>query len=240
MALVDDVAIGRGLRALRARKGWSQRELARRAGVHHSVISDVEAGRLEQVRLPTLRRVGRPLGLTMEINARWPIADVARLLDQGHASLVEHVVAMLRTAGWEVLVEYTFNDYGDRGSVDILAWHPAAQALLIVEVKTRIADVQASLASFDGKVRVVPRSVARERGWRAAAIGRLLVVAGTHRNRDVVRRHEATFGVVLPSGSRAARRWIRQPRGPLAALWFLPNSGVSRQTTRSPARSSQP
>ena len=42
--------------------------------------------------------------------------------------IVEHVVAATRASGWEVLVEYGFNHYGDRGSVDVLAWHAGSRA----------------------------------------------------------------------------------------------------------------
>lgn len=197
--------------------------LADRVGVRQSVISKLETGHLDRIRLPTIRRIARELDALVEVAPRWPIADVARLLDAGHARLVEQLVRLLRRAGWDVLVEYTFNDFGDRGSVDILAWHAACRALLIIEVKTRVADIQQTHATLDKKVRVVPRLVARERGWGAATVGRLLVVAATHGNRTRVREHAATFGSVFPARSRAARRWIREPIGPFAGLWFLPD-----------------
>lgn len=223
---MDDIAVGRGFRALRRRRGWTQRELAVRAQIDASVVSDLEAGQLELLRLPTTRRIGRALGITIELAPRWPVADVARLLDAGHARLTERVVGMLRGAGWEVVVEYTFNDYGDRGSVDVLAWHAAKRTLLLVEIKTRLVDVQDLHATFDRKLRIVPKLVARERGWRAAVIGRILVVADTHGNRDVPRRHRGTFETRFPARSRAARRWIRDPVGDLAAVWFLPDRVV--------------
>lgn len=39
----------------------------------------------------------------------------------------------------------SFNHYGDRGRYDILAFHPPTGILLVVEVKTGIGDVQATL-----------------------------------------------------------------------------------------------
>jgi transcriptional regulator with XRE-family HTH domain len=220
--------VGRGCRALRRRKGWTQRELGARAGVDMSVVSDIEHGRLELVRLPTIRRVGRALGIAVEVAPRWPIADVARLLDAAHAALVERVVRLLRLEGWEIVVEYTFNDYGERGSVDVLAWHGSSRALAVVEAKTRIADVQELHGTFDRKARVVPKLVARERGWNPAFLGKLLVVADTHANRDAVRAHAATFEARFPARSRESRRWIREPAGDLAGLLFLPDLGGSQ------------
>jgi transcriptional regulator with XRE-family HTH domain len=226
---VDDVAVGRGFRALRLRRGWSQRELGRRAGVDDSVICDLEAGRLELVRLPTVRRIGRVFGISIQLAPRWPVADVARLLDEDHAGLVERLVRALGALGWEVRVEYTFNDYGERGSVDVLAWHAGRRALLLVEVKTRVADIQDMHAAFDRKVRIVPKLLARERGWRPGSIGQLLVVPASHGNRDRVRRHGATFAVRFPAGAARARRWIRDPVGDFAGLWFVPSLGVSQR-----------
>lgn len=158
-----------------------------------------------------------------------PIADVARLLDAAHAAVVERVVRLLGAEAWEIVVEYTFNDYGERGSVDVLAWRDAARALLMVEAKTRIADVQDLHATFDRKARVVPKLVARERGWRPALAGMLLVVAESHANREAVRAHTATFAARFPAGSREARRWIREPDGDFAGLLFLPDLGVSQR-----------
>jgi transcriptional regulator with XRE-family HTH domain len=236
---VDDVAVGRGLRALRKRKGWSQRDLAQRAGVHQSLISELETGRLDGIRLPTIRRIAMQLEVSIELAPRWPVADVARLLDASHARLVEQVVRLLRREGWEVVVEYSFNDYGDRGSVDVLAWHPVHRALLVVEVKSQIADIQETHATLDKKVRVVPRLVAREHGWRPAVVGRLLVIADTHGNRERVRRHATTFSTTFPARSRAARRWLREPVGVFAALWFLPDMALRDQADgRRPTRTS--
>jgi transcriptional regulator with XRE-family HTH domain len=228
---VDDIAVGRGVRALRRRKGWSQRELGVRAGVHKSVVCDIESGRLELVRLPTVRRVAKALGVGIEIAPRWPIADVARLLDADHAALVERVVRMLTSQGWETLIEYTFNDFGDRGSVDVLGWHPGRRALVLVEIKTRVADVQALHAAFDRKARVVPRLVARDRGWRPDMVGMLLVVADRHPNRDALARHAKTFEARFPSRSREARRWIREPVGNFAGVLFLPEVGASQRSS---------
>jgi hypothetical protein len=191
-------------------------------------VCDVEAGRLELVRLPTIRRIAKVLGIAVEIAPRWPVADVARLLDADHAALVERVVRLLRIEGWEVIVEYTFNDYGERGSVDVLAWHAGQRALLLVEVKTRVVDVQDLHATFDRKSRIVPKLVGRERAWRPAISGRLLVIADRHANRELLRRHARTFEARFPAGSRAARRWIREPLGEFAGVLFLPDLGISQ------------
>ncbi|HEX9729778.1 MAG TPA: helix-turn-helix transcriptional regulator [Gemmatimonadales bacterium] len=50
------------LKELREVRGWSQSELARRSGVHQSIISRLESGDTLSVSFPNLERLGRALG----------------------------------------------------------------------------------------------------------------------------------------------------------------------------------
>jgi hypothetical protein len=71
--------------------------------------------------------------------------------------------------------EVSFNHYGDRGSCDLVALHPGAQALLVVEVKSRLGDVQDTLRRLDTKARLGPM-LAEQLGWpRPQLVGRALV-----------------------------------------------------------------
>jgi hypothetical protein len=81
---------------------------------------------------------------------------------------------------------------------------------------------------MDRKCRVVPPLVARERGWRAAAIGRLLIVEDRSTARRVVAAHPQTFDTVLPGRTRSARTWVEAPDGPLGAVWFLSSTNAVR------------
>jgi transcriptional regulator with XRE-family HTH domain len=218
---VEDQRIGVVVRTLRRRRRWRQADLARRAGVSQSSVSKFERGQIEHLRLESTRRICRALDMSIALEPRWRGSDLYRLLDAEHAMLVERCVRRLRAVGWEPLVEYSFNHYGDRGSVDIVAWHPMLRVLLIVEVKSRIVDLQDLASSIDRKVRVVPALLARERGWHAVAVGRILVIAETTANRQLVRRHRATFAATFPAGTVDVRRWLRSPAGALRGIWFL-------------------
>jgi len=77
------------------------------------------------------------------------------------------------------------------------------------------------LSTLDRKVRIVPDLLARERGWKGRSVGRVLVVAETAGNRQLARRHEATFASTLPARNVEVRRWLREPVGGLAGVWFL-------------------
>jgi transcriptional regulator with XRE-family HTH domain len=51
------------LRELRERKGWSQAELARRAGMHNSVVNRAERGQAAMT-LSTLEKLAKALGVS--------------------------------------------------------------------------------------------------------------------------------------------------------------------------------
>lgn len=218
---MNDVRVGRIVRAVRHDHRLRQSDVARIAGVDQSVVSDLENGRLEGVSLRSSRKIAAALGVDLVIDARWRGGTADRLLDRGHAAIVEIVTARLVASGWVVEPEFSFNSFGDRGSVDVLGWHPARRALLIVEVKTELTDLQAMLMSMSKKVRIVPEIVERQRGWGSRCLGRLLVVAGTSANRTIARRHATTFGASFPHASLRARAWLHAPESDLAALWFV-------------------
>jgi transcriptional regulator with XRE-family HTH domain len=221
---MDGRRVGRVLRAVRLHKRLRQRDVAQAAGVSQSVVSRAERGLLTRVSLAQLDEIARILDITLSIDARWNRGIADRLVDAGHAAIVEAVVRELQRLGWTVTVEYGFNHYGDRGSVDVLAWHAATKTLLIVEVKTVLTDLQATFSSLARKVRIVPMLVRRELGWDAQVVGRLLVLPASHGNRTAVSHHAATFDSLLPARMPGIRSWLRQPAGPLAGVWFLTTS----------------
>jgi len=52
------------IRELRTRRGWSQAELGRRAGVHASTVNRVERGETTTLSLGNLERLARALGVS--------------------------------------------------------------------------------------------------------------------------------------------------------------------------------
>jgi transcriptional regulator with XRE-family HTH domain len=218
---VNDERAGRLIAAVRAHLGMRQVDLAQAAGVDQKVVSLLERGELAHVSVERFRRVCAALGIEPILELRWRGGLADRLIDRGHARIVEAIIAELRRHGWEVVAEYSFNEYGDRGSVDVLAWHPTFRALLIIEIKTRITDMQAMLTSLSKKVRVVPAVVARERGWERRVLGHVVVLLDTRANRSTVASHQATFDATFPRRTHDVRAWVRSPTTDLAGLWFF-------------------
>jgi transcriptional regulator with XRE-family HTH domain len=219
---MDTVRFGRQLRALRRRHGWRQADLAQRVSVSRGVIARIEQGQADRVTVALLERIGRPVGARITCRLDWNGEALDRLLDADHASVVEAVIRLLVAAGWSCAAEVSFNIAGERGSVDVLAWHAETAALLVVEAKSTIPDVQLMLFALDRKVRLASR-LAEERGWVPRAISRLLVVREDRTARRRVDAHAATFGNAFPDRTAVVRRWIRGAgrKRPLAGLMFL-------------------
>ena len=115
---MDPILFGRGVKALRLRKRWRQDDLAAAARVSRGVIARIEQGRAARVTVETLDKVAAALGGRVTCRLTWNGEGLDRLLDAEHAAIVEAVVRTLRSSDWLVATEVSFNNFGERGSID--------------------------------------------------------------------------------------------------------------------------
>ena len=220
MRPMDMVRFGRGVRALRMRGGWRQVDLAAAAGVSQSIVSRMERGLGARVAVEMLSSLAQALGARVDVRLNWQGEGLDRLLDHDHARLVELATRLLGDAGWSVRAEVTFWIRGERGSVDVLAWHEASLTLLVIEVKSVVPDVQATLATLDRKGRL-GAEIAATVGWRPRTIARLLVINASRTSR---RRVAATRPRLMPpcriGSSTFAGTWRIRPESPSAGSCF--------------------
>jgi transcriptional regulator with XRE-family HTH domain len=218
---MNDRTTGRALGAIRRRLHLHQADVAARAGVSQQLVSRIEGGRIAGVCLGRLRRVFDAVDADTVVVVRWRGGELDRLLDEGHAEVVARVCAALRRHGWEVLTEVTFSVYGERGSIDVLAWHPGSRTLLVVEVKTEVASAEETLRRHDVKVRLAPALGSDRFGAKPAHVARLLVVAEGATNRRRVARLDGILRHAYPDRGADVRRWLARPRGRIDGLMFL-------------------
>ncbi|HEV8401734.1 MAG TPA: helix-turn-helix domain-containing protein [Candidatus Limnocylindrales bacterium] len=217
---MEVIRFGLGVRALRRRRGWTQDDLAAKARASRSAVWRIERGHADRVTVQVLVGVAAALGARIDVRLLWQGEGLDRLLDAGHADLVERTLALLASADWLVATEVSFNVRGERGSIDILAFHPPTGSLLVIEIKSVVPDMQAMLHGIDRKGRLA-RDIALERGWQVRSVSRLLVLPDDRTARRRVERHASTFRTALPARTVAVRRWIRRPVDTVDGVLFL-------------------
>jgi transcriptional regulator with XRE-family HTH domain len=203
--------VGRALRALRLRSGYRQTDVAGRAGITQSTLSLIERGRIDRIPVGTVARVAASLEAELVVFVRWHGGELDRLLDERHSSLAEVVSRLLEASGCDVRAEVSYSEFGERGSIDLLAWHEPTRTLLVIEVKTEITSIEETLRRHDQKVRLGAVVAGKRFGWHPTSVARLLVLPDESTPRRRVRRHAGLFDRTYPLRGRPLRAWVRNP-----------------------------
>jgi hypothetical protein len=190
--------------------------------------------------LRRLRRIFDAAGASLVVEVRWRGGDLDRLRDEDHASLAAAFAARARALGWTVEPEVTYSEYGERGSIDLLCVEATGRGCIVVEVKSSLISVEATLRKLDEKVRLAPALVVRRAGWRPTAVARVLVLPDDTTARRRVARHRSLLDSTLPGRAGDIRIWMRAPGRAFGGIWFLPpthsmrggESPTSRQRVR--------
>ena len=211
------------LRAIRVRKRWRQIDVARRARVSPSVVGRVERGGASAVSLGRLRRIGTALGARVDAIVRWQGGDLPRLLDARHSAMHEAVIGLFASLdGWIIEPEVSFSVYGERGVIDILAWHPTRRMLLVIELKTEVVEIGLLLGKMDQRRRLAADVARRSYGWDPVAVSTWVVIGEGRTNRRKVAAYRELLRSKFPVDGRSVRRWLKDPRERIDALSFLP------------------
>jgi transcriptional regulator with XRE-family HTH domain len=236
MSRMQPERFGRIVRMLRVRHGFTQAALGLRAGVSREAVSLIERGQARRLRLRTVEGVLGALGARTELRLMWNGPELDRMLDAVHAWIGASVKRRVEAWGWVVKVEVSFNHYGERGRIDLLAWHGATRTLLVVEVKSALVDVQQLLGSLDVKTRIGRQTAARF-GWEVRHVVPAIVFADDRTTRRRLAVVDTLFDRFAVRG-RACISWPRHPgTPPSGVLWFVlvpPNVGgvIGRQRVR--------
>ena len=217
---VNAERLGRLARMLRVRQRLTQVALATRAGVSRRAVSLLETGRAAVLRLREVEAIVLALGGRLDMRLLWNGPELDRMLDEAHAALGASVKRRLERWGWLVRVEVSYSHFGERGRIDLLAFHPAARVLLVIELKSELVDVQALLGSLDVKVRLAPGIVERF-GWSPRAVVPAIVFLEHSATRKRLARIDTLFDRFDVRG-KAALSWLRRPTeaAPHGLLWF--------------------
>lgn len=221
---VTGLQLGRLLRLTRMRKEWRLTDLAARTGLSAATLGRHERGRA--VSMDRLRQHAAAFELRVEFSVSGRSAEVPRLRDDEHAAIASGVAGVFAADGWQVQPEASYNEWGERGRIDLLAHRPhrTDPILAVIEVKTDIGDLQALLGSLNVQQRLAP-AVARRLGWGSPRMVTILAVAATSRNRNLVSSHLPLFATFRRS---ALRRHVPALGATDHLLLWVPPSAAER------------
>ena len=203
------------------RRGWRQEDVAAAAGISRSQVSRAEGGHLDELRVRELRSIGEALEIRLPFAASWRGGEADRVVNERHSLMHERLASMFASLpSWVCDAEVTFSSFGERGSIDLLAWHPDRRVLLIVELKTEITDPAGLVAQVD-RYRRLAAGIVRDRGWLPASVSVWVIVADSSMNRRRLARHRTMLRNRFPMEGRTMRTWLRGPSGAVAALSFM-------------------
>jgi transcriptional regulator with XRE-family HTH domain len=232
---MDDQRLGATIRAIRVRRGWRQSDRAGRSGVSPATISRLERGHPGLLTVDTVRRVASALDIRVDLVPRWRAGDLDRLLNAKHSQLHELVARWFakELPTWVLAPEVSYAIYGERGVIDIVAWHPGRRAILVIELKTDVVDVNQLIGKVGEKARLI-RQIVRDRGWDPLTVSTWVIVASGRTNRARLAAHQAVLRAAFPADGRGMRRWLADPAGSVAALslWTEPAARPLMPTRR--------
>lgn len=214
------------LRAIRLRARLTQAEVAAVAHVSRSAVSLLECGAAARLSVATMEAILHAVGARLRLQLLWNGTELDRMPDAGHAALAAAVKERLERWGWVVRVEVSFSRYGERGRIDLLAWHAATGILLVVELKTDLVDLQELLGLLDMKARLA-RSVAAPFGWPVRSVVPAIVFTEDRTTRRRLASLVPLFSRFDLRG-RAAVSWLRAPTGRSTGLLWLTQLSTAR------------
>ncbi|HET7636085.1 MAG TPA: helix-turn-helix transcriptional regulator [Candidatus Limnocylindria bacterium] len=210
--------IGREIATARRAHGWSQRELARRAGVSQAAVSRAERGST-RCHIGLLSLVCMTSG--MELSVRAFVGEDAPLRDERQLALIDSIVKRL-PAAWHVALEVRVgDDPRDHRAIDAVV--SSAVEVCAVEVERDLSDFQAQL-----RADLAMRDLLQRRETRPVRF--VLAIPDTRRLRAVVRAHQPAVLASFPITSRRAWAALRtgRPIGGDALLWLPPVPALQR------------
>ncbi|MEP7360326.1 MAG: hypothetical protein ABI744_01975 [Chloroflexota bacterium] len=220
----DDNRLAKTSRLLRREAGLRQGDLS----TSRFVAQEIEAGRSGLLRIDLVREHFAALGAKAQLTVWWNGAALERLSDQRHAEIVNGAATALASFGFRVLTEFTFNEFGERGSIDLFGGRDDQKAVFVGEAKSEWGSLEETLRRQDLKRRLAVKLAKAAFGWPPDQVASVLIFPNDRTARRVVDRYHAALAS-YPTRAREIRSWLRSPGGSLNGIWFLSNAATVRR-----------
>ena len=197
-------------RDTRVRLRLTQREVAAGADISRGYVARIERGTANPT-LAAVDRIGQVLGIEADLVFRTPTIIGSTQRDVVHAQCSAYVDRRLRSAGWLTAREVEVVQARSHGWIDILAFDPEGETLLVIEIKTRLDD----LGSVERQLGWYGRSagdVARRIGWTPRRIVIWLVVLSSDEVEAVITRNADLLRGQFPVRAREMLTWLAERR----------------------------
>jgi transcriptional regulator with XRE-family HTH domain len=203
------IRFGLDVRERRAARGWAVTDLATRAGLSPEMIYRIESGQAGSN--ATYARIAVALGRRLELSLvdprrRGQPPNLSR--DVVHSAMAEFEAEHLRRPGVRVGIDEPYQHYQFAGRADVVAWDLQQRALLHIENKTRVPNLQELAGSYNAKRAYLGAALAERAGIRRWA-SETHVIAGLWSSEvlHVLRLREATFRALGPDGAAGFTAW---------------------------------
>jgi len=201
-------------RKVRLELRLTQAQVADAAHVSRGYVAAIEAGTANPT-LDAVERIGTVLGLETDLILRPPtLIESSRQRDLVHARSIAYVERRLRAAGWETAHEVEIIQGRSHGWIDIVAFQPTSECLLVIEIKTRLID----LVSVERQMGWYGRAggdVAHRTGWLPRRIVAWLLVLASEEVDRVIATNTQLHRAGFPLRARGMLEWLSDDRHPL-------------------------
>jgi transcriptional regulator with XRE-family HTH domain len=202
------VAVGVAVRDARTRRGMTLEELSDRAGIARGTAHTIESGRTAS--LESYARIAAALSLRPDLiladgRKRTPSRDE----DFVHAAMGELEARQLRSHAFGLAIDEPYQHYQFAGRADLVAWDLERRAVLHIENRTRLPNIQEAAGSFNAKraylARVLADRLNVRNGW--LSITHAMVVLWSAECLHALRLRRSTFGALCPDPIEAFETW---------------------------------
>lgn len=205
------VEIGATIKDARRRRRWGIRTLAGKAALSYGIVQRIETG--GPASLTAYARLAQALGLELQV----AMVDQRRATtlrqdaDLLHATLGELETQLLVPYGRPVGIDEPWQHYHFAGRADLVTWDLERQALLHIENKTRLPDVQDAIGRFKSTQAYLGRALWERLGMpgRPRAETHVMVALWSTEVLRVVRRQPSVFRSTFPDAPDALEAWLR-------------------------------